>query len=168
MTEIIIANLLFLLTVIPDTVSASRKNPKAILGWQTVSQMFYGVGSLLLNAPSASVQNLVNIFRNLFAISDQQTRAVQWALTVLGVVLGALFNNRGLWGWLPIVASLLYSLTVLFFGHDERKLKIVFAITLFVYAIFNIPLYNVVGAISNSVVFVSTVVFLLRDRRANT
>lgn len=165
MIEIVLANILFLLTVIPDTVSASRKNPKAILGWQTVSQVFYGLGAMLLSAPSAAVQNLVNIFRNLFAISDRQTRAVQWVLTVLGVVLGALFNNRGLWGWLPILASLLYSLTVIFFNHDQRKLKIAFAITLFVYAIFNIPLLNVVGVISNSVVFISTVAFLIRDKR---
>lgn len=165
MIEILLGNLLFLLTVIPDTVSASRKNSKAILGWQTLSQVFYGLGTTLLNAPSAAVQNLVNILRNLFAISGRQTRAVQWVLAVLGVILGAVFNNRGLWGWLPILASLLYSLTVIFFSHDQRKLKIAFAITLFVYAIFNIPLLNVVGVISNSVVFVSTVAFLLRDRR---
>lgn len=165
MIEIFLGNILFLLTVIPDTVSASRKDPKAILLWQTLSQVFYGSGAMFLNAPSAAVQNLVNIFRNLFAISGRQTRAIQWVLTVLGVTLGALFNNRGLWGWLPILASLLYSLTVIFFSHDRQKLKIAFAITLLVYAIFNIPLLNVVGVISNSVVFVSTVLFLIRDRR---
>ena len=43
---------------------------------------------------------------------------MEWALIAAGVVLGVVFNNRGLAGWLPIVGNLEYSLAVFRFRDN--------------------------------------------------
>ena len=166
MLQIIVGNVLSLIASCTDAASASSKTPKGVLGWQTVSQVVYGSSALLMGAPAAATQNLVNILRNTLAISGKNTKALQWVLATLALTLGLLFNQNGLWDILPVGASLLYSLTVIFHGDDEKILKIAFAICLVAYTVFNLYILNIFGAVANGVVLATTFLFLIRDYRA--
>lgn len=42
-------------------------------------------------------------------MKNVKNKALEWMLILAGVVLGIIFNNRGLLGWLPIIANLEYS-----------------------------------------------------------
>ena len=46
-------------------------------------------------------------------------RRIIWTRIVLGVVTGIVFNNRGIPGWLPVVANLEYSLAVFRFKQVQ-------------------------------------------------
>lgn len=165
MNSILIGNLCSLLAMVADAASASRKTARGMLLVQTVSQVFYGLGSAVLKGYSAVVQNFVSALRNLFALQSRQNKYIEWALIALALGLGILFNNRGVIGLLPVVANLEYSLAVFKFKEDEYSLKIAFLINAIMFCIFNTVILNIVGAISNVVVSVMTVFFLLKAKK---
>ncbi len=162
--EILIGNISSLCAMVTDSISSTRKKREEILGYQIISQLFYGAGTILLKGYSSTVQNAVAILRNLVAMRKIQNRAVEWILILLGVVLGAVFNNRGLIGWLPIVANLEYSVAMFRFVDSERNLKLAFLLNALMYSAFSLIIRNYVGVASNIFVAVSTAVFLIRNK----
>ena len=164
-TAVILGNICSLLAMVTDSISASRKTARGVLLVQNVSQLIYGIGSILLKGYSGAVQNLVSILRNLVAIRNISSAFLEWTLVVLGVVLGIAFNNLGLMGLMPVIANLQYTLAVFRFRDNERALKFSFWIAVGLFTLFNVAIYNVVGVVSNLVVFVTTAVALFRDRK---
>ena len=127
-----------------------------------LSQVFYGAGSILLKGYSSTAQNVVAILRNLAAIRKIKYKAVEWILILLGVILGAAFNNRGLIGWLPIIANLEYSIAMFRFRDNKRGLKTAFLVNMVMYSVFSLIIQNYVGAAANVFVAVTTTVSLIR------
>ena len=165
MESLIIGNLCSLAAMITDAISASRKTSKGVLFVQTISQVFYVFGSIVLKGYSAAVQNAVSIFRNVAAIKGIESKLIQWLLVIAGVVLGIAFNNRGAIGLLPVIGNLEYSIAVFKFKDNERALKIAFLIVVALYTAFNAVIFNFVGAVSNIVVVISTLIFLIKERK---
>ena len=164
--EVIVGNICSLCAMVSDSVSGTRKKNSEILGIQILSQFFYGIGTIILRGYSSTAQNAVAVLRNLAAIKKVKSKAIEWGLILLGVTLGVIFNNRGLLGWLPILANLEYSVAVFRSGENERLLKYALIANILMYSVFSIMIQNYVGFIANIVVAVTTAVSLIRDARA--
>lgn len=152
--------------MVTDSISGTRKKKNEILGLQTLSQVFYGAGSTILKGYSSVAQNIAGILRNLAAIKDIKSKAVEWALIAVGVVLGIAFNNRGALGWLPIVANFEYSVSVFRFNDRERLLKMAFIINMVMYSIFSFVIKSYVGCAANLFTAVTTAISLIREKKA--
>ena len=164
--NVVIGNGCSLLAMVTDSLSASQKTAKRVLWVQNLSQLIYCIGVIFLKGYSAAVQNVVSIIRNVIAIKEVKSKTLEWIVVALGVVLGLCFNNLGLVGLLPIVANLQYTLAVFRFKDNERALKISFMCAAIMFAVFSLAVYNIVGFFTNSVVAVSTAVFLLKRKTA--
>ena len=121
---ILIGNLCTFFAMIFNSVSSTRKTAKGVLWMQTVSQGVYLISAVVLRGYSAAVQNAVSVLRNLEAMQSRHHKWFQWLLVALGVGLGITFNNRGVVGWLPILANLEYTLAVFHFNDNERAKNI--------------------------------------------
>lgn len=165
MKEIIVGNACSLAAMVTDSISGTRKRRSQILGIQIISQVFYAAGSMILKGYSSTAQNFVAILRNLAGMKNIKSRIVEWGLISLGVVLGIVFNNRGILGWLPIVANFIYSVAIFQFKDNEKWLKIVFIINLLMYTVFSAVIQNYVGAVSNTVVAIITAISLIKAAR---
>ena len=163
--SVIVGNVCSLLAMITDTISSTRKTAKGVLWVQCLSQFIYGVGTLVLKGYSGVVQNVMSILRNLAAIRNISSKVLEWAFVILGVVLGIAFNNLGLMGFLPVIANLQYTLAVFKFKDNEWALKLSFAISIFLFAIFNLAIFNYVGFASNLFVMITTLVVLFKKKR---
>ena len=162
--SVILGNACSLLAMVTDSISSTRKTAKGVLLVQSLSQLIYCVGTVLLKGYSGAVQNVVSILRNFVAIRKINSAFVEWSLVILGVGLGIGFNNLGLIGFLPVVANLQYTLAVFKFKDNERALKISFAVCIGMFAAFNLAIYNFVGVASNLVVLGTTLVILFKKR----
>lgn len=87
---------------------------------------------------------------------------------MVGVALGALINNRGLLGWLPIIANFEYTLAVFRFKDNEKALKCAFIVNSLMFIVFNFVISNYVGTVTNTVVAITTAVSLIRGHRNNS
>ncbi len=160
--EIIVGNVCSLCAMVTDSISGTRKRRTQILGIQIISQFFYAAGSMILKGYSSTAQNFVAILRNLAGMKNIKSKVIEWTLILLGVALGIVFNNRGLLGWLPIVANLIYSVAIFQFKDNEKWLKIVFIINLLMYTVFSAVIQNYVGAVANTVVAIITAISLIK------
>ena len=163
-TSLIIGNLCSLLAMVTDSVSATRKTAKGVLLVQCLSQLIYGIGTVVLKGYSGAAQNLVSIIRNLVAIRQIKSKAVEWSLAALGVILGLCFNNLGWMGVLPVVANFQYTLAIFRFQDNERALKTSFMVSIALFGIFNLAIFNIIGFCTNMVVTVTTAIYLIRTR----
>ena len=163
--EVIVGNVCSLCAMVSDSVSSTQKKHSRIMLIQCLSQVFWAAGAIILKGYSGAAQNGVAILRNLAAMKQWKYRVVEWVLIALGVVLGVVFNNRGLLGWLPIVSNLEYSIAVFRFKNREKALKIAFIVNMLLYSVFNLVIRNYVGAIANYVVVATTAISLLRERK---
>ena len=161
-TAIIIGNAFSLCAMISDSISGTRKKHSEIMAVQIVSQFFYGASSIALKGYSSTAQNVVAVFRNLAAMKRVKSRALEWALILAGVVLGVAFNNRGLLGWLPIIANLEYSVSVFKLKDNERALKLAFIINMVMYAVFSAVIKNYVGVLSCAIIAVTTTISMIK------
>ena len=161
----IIGNVCSLLAMVTDSISSTRKDAKAVLKVQNVSQLFYCVGTAVLGGYSGAVQNGVSILRNLAAIRNVKSKWVEGTLVALGVVLGIAWNNLGWMGLLPVVANLQYSIAVFRFQDNERALKFAFWISVGMFGLFNLAISNLVGVATNFFVFATTAVVLFGHKK---
>ena len=162
--SVILGNGCSLLAMVTDSISSTQKTAKGVLLMQSLSQLIYCIGTILLKGYSGAVQNVVSILRNFVAIRKISSPLIEWILVALGVALGLLFNNLGLIGYLPVVANLQYTLAVFKFKENERALKISFAFCIGLFAIFNCARFNFVGVASNLVVLGTTLVILFKQQ----
>ncbi len=163
-SNIIIGNVCTLAAMGANAASSTRKTARGMLLLQNLGQAIYFASAIVLRGYSAAVQNAVSILRNFTAIRNIKSKALEWILTVAGVVLGILFNNRGLIGLLPVIGNLQYTIAIFRFQENERVLKLSFLISGISFLIFNIAIFNIVGAVSDFVVAVTTVVVLLKGK----
>lgn len=159
---IIIGNILSLCAMITDSVSGTRKKHSQIMAVQIISQFFYGASSAVLKGYSGTAQNVVAVFRNFAAMKNIKSRVLEWILILAGVVLGVVFNNRGLLGWLPIVANLEYSVAVFKLKENAKALKLAFIVNMVMFAAFSLIIMNYVGAVSCTVIAITTAVSLIK------
>ena len=164
-TAVILGNVFSLCAMISDSVSGTRKKHREIMGVQIISQFFYGASSIALKGYSSTAQNIVAIFRNLAAMKHVKSKGLEWGLILAGVVLGVVLNNRGLLGWLPILANLEYSVAVFRLKDHERALKLAFILNMVLYAVFSAVIMNYVGVLSCTVIAVTTAVSLIRSKK---
>ena len=164
-TAVIVGNIFSLCAMISDSISGTRKKHSEIMAVQIVSQLFYGASSIALKGYSSTAQNAVAIFRNFAAMKNVKSKVLEWVLIMAGVVLGVIFNNRGLLGWLPIVANFEYSVSVFKLKDNEKALKIAFIINMIMYAVFSAVIMNYVGVLSCTVIAITTAVSLIKGRK---
>lgn len=167
-SSVIIGNLCTLLAMGSNAISSTQKTAKGVLGVQSLSQIIYCAGAIMLKGYSAAVQNAVSILRNLAAIRNINNKFVEWILIGFGVVLGIAFNNRGVIGLLPVVGNLQYTLVIFRFKDNERALKLSFLISVAAFAVFNAAIFNFAGAVSDLVVIITTVVALVKSAKNET
>lgn len=163
--SLLLGNGCSLLATLSNVFASTRPTARGVLLVQSVGQVFYFLCALFLKAPSGAVQNAVSIVRNLVAMGKKKSsKWVEWTLVVAGVVLGVVFNNRGLAGWLPIVGNLEYSLAVFRYRDNQRMLKAALVVSLLIFVVFNVIIGNVVGTVADTVVSVTTIAELWRTR----
>lgn len=160
--SIIIGNICSLLAMGTDSISATQKTASRVLWVQSLSQLIYCTGAILLKGYSAAVQNAVSIIRNLVAIKKVDSKAVQWFLAILGVILGLYFNNLGWIGLVPVIANLQYTVVIFRFQNNDKMLKISFLISALMFTGFSLTIYNFVGVFTNFIVAVTTAISLFK------
>ena len=147
--SLLLGNGCSLLATLSNMFASTRKTARSVLLVQSLGQVFYFLCGILLKAYSGAVQNALSIVRNFAAMGKKKSKWVEWALIAAGVVLGVVFNNRGLAGWLPIVGNLEYSLAVFRYRDNQRMLKAALVVSLIIFIIFNVIIGNIVGTVAD-------------------
>jgi len=88
------------------------KTKRNILLAQNGQFILMGIGNLVLGGVSGALSNGLGIIRNLVCLNRDFTPALKALFIALQAVLTLILNREGLFGWLPFVAALLFTLSL--------------------------------------------------------
>lgn len=122
MFSLILGNIFSLCAVICLAVSVLKKSKKSLIGWQVLDTCFFIASTFVLKSYSAVVTNTVSLVRNLFAYKGKLDKKMTWLFCGVIVIIGLYLNNRGVIGWLPVIASVQYTIC-LYVTKNEQQMR---------------------------------------------
>ena len=84
------------------------KNKKTIIAAQTGQITLMTAGSLLLGSIPGAVVNALSIVRNILCYNGKLTKVMKGILIFLTITVSVTFNNLGIVGFLPIIATVAF------------------------------------------------------------
>ncbi len=163
-TILLIAHGFTLIAQLVNLYASTRKKKNDILIWQCVFMALIGITSYLLEGYSAVVTDILGIIRNLIIIKGIENKSVDIIQMVLCIILGVYFNNNGLIGYLPIVATISQSLLLLNRRARTESVQLVCAFSSICWAVFNLGIGSYVGAVFNGLAAISYLITMFRGK----
>ncbi len=164
MNEVLIANILMIIGEAILFVASSRKNKRDILSLQIVSMIIMGFSSYLLKGYSAIVMDVIAITRNILSIKGVGSRYLSYGFIAMAIIFGILFNNNGIFGYLPIIANVTQSVFILNSKASVRQIRFACAFSSACWTIYNIFIKGYAGAVTNLINAASYFYNGLRDK----
>lgn len=107
---VVIANIIAILAATLMVISGYIKSKKTCLILQTTQICITIIVNLMLHAISAGIVNIVSIFRNVLCYKNKLTLPYKLAICVTSTVLAIIFDRDSAIWYLPIVATVTYTL----------------------------------------------------------
>lgn len=102
----LIGRTLFVLSSFPNT-------KKGILIFQIFDATFDSLACLVSGSYSGATTTLIAIFRNILAAKNINNKLITIIICMIMLITGTIFNDKGLIGFFPIIASITYTLIIM-------------------------------------------------------
>ena len=101
------------------------------------------------------------LIRNILSYKDKLTKNITIILIILGIIIGLYANNRGIIGWLPIIASATYTICI-YITTNEQQMRWALIFNMLLWFVHNAYVQAYPSAIANIVLCLWTGVQILR------
>lgn len=155
---LIIGNIVALMASVAMAISGILKDKKQILIVQAIQIGLFIVSNLVLGGYVGAIVNAISLVRNIICYKDKLDIKGIIIITVLSVVLSLYFNNLGIVGLLPLIASTLY----LWFMNvkDISKFKILMIFITTLWLIYDICIKSYTSAVFDFITIIANIVSL--------
>ena len=167
MNEVLIANILMIIGEGILFVASSRKSKKQILLFQIASMIVMGVASYLLKGYGAIVMDVIGITRNVLSINNISSRYLTYIFIGAAIVFGIIFNNKGVLGYLPIIANVSQSLVIINRRSTARQVRLICAFSSFCWGIYNLVIKGYAGVVTNLINCVSYLYHAMKEEKVS-
>ena len=133
--NIVFGNIVALIASLIMVGTGLIKNKKKIIYFQSIEIGLYVISNFILGGYPGAVINIVNFIRNILCYKEKLGTKEKGIIGLLSIVLTVLFNNMGLIGYLPLLASLIYLYLMNIKGII--KFKLVMIITMIMWLIYD-------------------------------
>lgn len=116
--------------------STFSNNKKNMMFWQILDSMLNALANVFLYAYSGVVVCVMTALRNVLVAYDKFQKWMLWIFVIFSALLGLVFNNTGLIGILPIIASIGYTICLYIF-NDTQKIRLVLIGNLSLWAVYD-------------------------------
>lgn len=163
--NLIIGNVAALLASIAMTLSGLFKNKKQIIFMQIIQVALAVISNLVLGGYVGAIVNFINLIRNIICYKDKLDIKGIIIITILSIGLSLYFNNLGIVGLFPLVASTAY----LWFMNikEVTKFKVMIILTTILWLIYDIFIRSYTAALFDAATIITnffTVYILLRRK----
>lgn len=108
--NIVIANIIALLSNGLNGISSFFKTKKTVLILQTIECLMGSVAQIFASGYAAASQLFICAIRNFVNSTGVKSKWIHWLFSLFFLVFGLLFNNKGFIGYLPVFATIQYTL----------------------------------------------------------
>ena len=132
--SLILGNIFSLCAVICLSVSVTTNNKKSLIGWQILDTSFFIASTFVLKSYAAVTTNSVSLVRNILAYKYGLNKIMTFCLCTIMVIIGVYLNNRGIIGFLPIIASIEYTIG-LYLTKNSQQMRYIIILNLLLWFI---------------------------------
>ena len=144
---VIIGNILAAISSMYLLISIFKHNKKELLRYQIGDSLFGILANIFLEGTSGLITISITLLRNILEYFGSK---FTYATLPLLAVVGVLLNRDGLWGYLPICASLSYAFIIIKF-KSERAIKLGLIFNLILWSIYYLHLQSILNVFTFSV-----------------
>lgn len=137
MIYLIVGNILSFIGVVFLALSSVVSDKKRTIFYQIFDCLFAVLANIVLGGFSGAVVCLAAFIRNVLVYFGKNNPKLMIIIAVLMTILGALVNQHGLIGWLPIIASIQYTLWLGWGFTSNKSVKLALAINLIIWAAYD-------------------------------
>lgn len=139
-----------------------KNNKKMVLVLNIVACIFSATGFFFLKAYVGCVMSLIAVVRNILFANKKLNKVDSLIITILLIVLLSLYTYQNLFSLLPIMATILYSLSV---WQDNSKLYKIFGIPIEIcWLSYHIYVKSLFGIILETFLFISVIIGVIRKK----
>ena len=157
-----ISQLFALIAFIISLISFHRSKKRKIMETANVSVIFNMLHYFLLNAYNGLFTKLLALFRNSFIIYKEKKKVnsnLFFAIFIILYLLVSFFTYKNIYSILPSIAGMIY--LVVIWNGNELAIKKVGCFCYFLWLLYNIFIFSIMGIISNIVAIISTFLAVL-------
>lgn len=144
---VIIGNILAAISSMYLLISIFKHNKKELLRYQIGDNLFGILANIFLGGTSGIITLSIALLRNILTYYGSK---IAYATLPVLVVVGVLLNRDGLWGYLPICASLSYEFIIIKF-KSVRAIKLGLITNLILWSIYYLHLQSILNVFTFAV-----------------
>ncbi len=136
-----------------------RKKEK-IIYIQTIQILLFVISNLVLGGITGAITNAFACIRNILFYKNKLGNKEKILLVIITSVFSLFFNNLGLWGLLPLISTVVY--TLLIDLKDVVKFKILVITTVILWFIYDIYIQSYTSAIFDFMTIVTNTIAIYK------
>lgn len=157
---VLIGNVISFIGMSFFVLSSLAKTKKSLLSIQSISHILNAIAEAFTKQFAGIVQDLINLIRNIVVMLNKNNKFISIFLITLGFSVGIIvnyfFNNNDLIGYLPVFATLMYSIIVMIPNINIVYIKLTMIVSSICWATYSFFYLNyVMGAFNVVSVFVT-------------
>lgn len=141
------------------------KSKNKILLAQNVQYAIMGTGNLILGGVSGAIADYLSIIRNFISIKIEFKWYFKIIFIAAQVILTALFNDAGIFGWLPTIAACIF--TWCLDTKNEILLKCLIILAQIMWGIYDFSIKNYSTLAFDIATIISNIVGIFLVRKNN-
>lgn len=154
--ELIIGNIIALIASLIMVGTGLIRNKKKIIYFQSIEIGLYVISNFILGGYPGAIINIINFVRNILCYKDKLGTKEKGIIGLISIILTVLFNNLGIIGYLPLLASLIYLYLMNIKGII--KFKILTIITMIMWFIYDFTIKSYTSSLFDALTVLTSMV----------
>ena len=164
--NIIIGNIISFIAALFMILSCMVNNRSRVFMFQFINALLLAVASIFFVSYAGVASLILSAIRNLIVSKDRFTKNIMIIFMILSFVIGIIVNNRGLIGFLPILATLQYTFCS-YYIKDVQGTRYSIWINLFMWVIYSFSILDFSTGISDFTTLVINTVSIFKYKKEN-
>lgn len=153
--QIVIGNIVALVGSALMAYSGIIKEKPKILIVQTIQMLMLAISNIILGGVPGAIINSVNCVRNMLCYEEKLGFKEKIILVTISVSSSIYFNNLGIIGILPVIATVFY--TMLMDMKNVIKFKILLIFTLILWGIYDLCIKSYTSAVFDLISIIANI-----------
>lgn len=147
--------------------SITAKKKQTMFIYQTIETLLSIIKNILLGGYEGAIAQLIGLIRNILIMTNTTIKGSEFILPILNFIMGSFINERGLLGYLPIVATMIYTYVTLS-SSSYLTTKLVLLVNIILWIIYQIIIADYITVLVNITALIMTGLSIYKHKKLKT
>lgn len=163
MNHVVIANIIALIGSVFMVVASYVSDDKKCVKLQSVQIFMFIISNAILKGITGVIINTLSLVRNILSYKEKINVYIKYFILVLIIVLSVIFNNLGIFGFLPLIGTTVF--TIFIDSKDNFKFRLSLTFSILMWLIYDTYIMSYSSAVFDFFSLVGGIVTLARGSK---